>query len=131
VTVGASTIADVRADFSNYGSVVKVFAPGENVISSWIGSDTATNDISGTSMATPHVTGLIAYLIALNGNVSPATMSHNIQTLGLKAVLTDIPAGTVNDLAHATMSDHIQSLSLKDVLTDIPAGSVNDLAHNA
>ncbi|KAG6864561.1 hypothetical protein C0991_008656 [Blastosporella zonata] len=52
VTVGASTIADARASFSNFGSVVDVFAPGQNVISSWIGSTTATNNISGTSMVT-------------------------------------------------------------------------------
>ena len=49
-TVGATTIADARASFSNFGSVVDIFAPGQNVISAWIGSTTATNDISGTSM---------------------------------------------------------------------------------
>lgn len=49
-TVGSSNIADARSSFSNYGSVVDIFAPGEYVISSWIGSTTATNNISGTSM---------------------------------------------------------------------------------
>ena len=49
-TVGATTIADTRASFSNFGSVVDIFAPGQNIISSWIGSTTATNNISGTSM---------------------------------------------------------------------------------
>ncbi|KAF8063398.1 serine protease [Lyophyllum atratum] len=100
VTVGASTIADARASFSNYGSVVDIFAPGQNVISSWIGSSTATNNISGTSMATPHIAGLIAYFIGRSGNVSPATMSANIKTLSLKGVLSGIPSGTINDLAH-------------------------------
>ncbi|KAJ3565687.1 hypothetical protein NP233_g7471 [Leucocoprinus birnbaumii] len=100
VTVGASTIADARASFSNFGSVVDVFAPGQNVISSWIGSTTATNNISGTSMATPHIAGLIAYLIGLQGNVSPAAMSTKIQSLSLKGVISGIPSGTVNDLAH-------------------------------
>ncbi|KAL0951221.1 hypothetical protein HGRIS_007942 [Hohenbuehelia grisea] len=100
ITVGASTIADARASFSNFGSVVDVFAPGQDVISSWIGSSTATNRISGTSMATPHISGLAAYLISLNGNQSPAALSTTIKSLSLKGVLTGIPSGTLNDLAH-------------------------------
>ncbi|KAF5387942.1 hypothetical protein D9615_000786 [Tricholomella constricta] len=100
VTVGASTIADARASFSNFGSVVDLFAPGQNVISAWIGSNTATNIISGTSMATPHISGLIAYLIAQRGNTSPAAMSTLLKSLSLKGVLSGIPSGTLNDLAH-------------------------------
>ncbi|TFK31791.1 serine protease [Crucibulum laeve] len=99
-TVGASTIADARASFSNFGSVVDIFAPGQNVISSWIGSTTATNNISGTSMATPHIAGLIAYLIALQGNVTPAAMTTKLKSLSLKGVITGLPSGTLNDLAH-------------------------------
>ncbi|KAI0361573.1 serine protease [Trametes cingulata] len=100
VTVGASTIADARASFSNYGSVVDIFAPGQNIISSWIGSTTATNNISGTSMATPHVAGLIATIISRDGNSSPASISSKIQSLSTKGALSGIPSGTVNDLAH-------------------------------
>ncbi|KAF9468269.1 serine protease [Collybia nuda] len=98
ITVGASTIADARASFSNYGSVVDVFAPGQNVISSWIGSTTATNNISGTSMATPHVAGLIAYLVGKNGNSSPAAMSTTLKSLSVKGVLSGIPSSTLNNL---------------------------------
>ncbi|KAF8898765.1 serine protease [Infundibulicybe gibba] len=101
-TVGATTIADARASFSNFGSVVDIFAPGQDIISSWIGSNSATNIISGTSMATPHVAGLIAYLIGLNGNVSPASMSTNLKSLSLKSVISGIPSGTLNDFAHHT-----------------------------
>ena len=50
ITVGAIDINDTRAYFSNYGSYVDVFAPGVSILSSWIGSTTATNTISGTSM---------------------------------------------------------------------------------
>ncbi|KAH9485655.1 Alkaline serine protease [Psilocybe cubensis] len=100
ITVGASTIGDVRSSFSNYGAVVDIFAPGTGITSTWIGSTTATNNISGTSMATPHVAGLVAYLIAKDGNVSPAAMATKLQSLAVKGVLTSIPSGTVNSLAN-------------------------------
>ncbi|TFK21493.1 serine protease [Coprinopsis marcescibilis] len=99
ITVGASTIADARSSFSNYGAVVDVFGPGTNVISSWIGSNTATNNISGTSMATPHIAGLVAYLIAKDGNISPAAMSTKLKSLALNGVISGIPSGTANELA--------------------------------
>lgn len=59
-TVGATTDGDVRADFSNYGELVDIFAPGQDITSAWIGSSKATNTISGTSMACPHIAGLAA-----------------------------------------------------------------------
>ncbi|PBK88207.1 serine protease [Armillaria gallica] len=100
ITVGASTIADARASFSNYDSVVDIFAPGQYITSSWIGGTTRTNNISGTSMATPHVSGLVAYLIGLNGNQSSAAISALIQSLGVSGVLSNIPSGTANLLAN-------------------------------
>ncbi|RXW14507.1 hypothetical protein EST38_g11344 [Candolleomyces aberdarensis] len=102
ITVGSSTIADARSSFSNYGAVVDVFAPGSNVISAWIGSNTATNSISGTSMATPHVAGLAAYLISKEGNVSPAALETKIKNLSTKNALTGIPSGTANNLIRLT-----------------------------
>ena len=55
ITVGATTSTDARSSFSNFGTCVDVFAPGSSITSSWYTSNTATNTISGTSMATPHV----------------------------------------------------------------------------
>ncbi|VDC05092.1 unnamed protein product [Peniophora sp. CBMAI 1063] len=65
VTVGASTLGDERAYFSNFGPCVDVFAPGLNILSTWIGSNTAVNTISGTSMASPHTAGMLAYLLSI------------------------------------------------------------------
>ena len=65
VTVGASTLGDERAYFSNFGPCVDVFAPGLNILSTWIGSEDAENTLSGTSMASPHTAGLLAYLLSI------------------------------------------------------------------
>ncbi|KAL8277406.1 hypothetical protein RQP46_010246 [Phenoliferia psychrophenolica] len=65
ITVGASTIADERAYFSNHGPCVDVFAPGLNILSIWNTGNQSLNTISGTSMASPHVAGLAAYFLSL------------------------------------------------------------------
>lgn len=60
ITVGATTATDARASYSNKGKCLDLFAPGSSITSAWITSDTATNTISGTSMAAPHVAGVAA-----------------------------------------------------------------------
>lgn len=60
VTVGSTTNSDQRSSFSNYGSCLDIFAPGSSITSAWFTSNSATNTISGTSMAAPHVAGIAA-----------------------------------------------------------------------
>lgn len=96
-TVGASDINDVFASFSNFGSVVDIIAPGVNILSTW--NNGGTNTISGTSMATPHITGLAAYLLGFEGSYTPAALCARIQTLSTKNKITSLPSGTKNYLA--------------------------------
>jgi subtilisin family serine protease len=78
ITVGATNIAvvegkeiDIRSVFSNYGSCVDVFAPGTLIKAAWIGSETAFNIISGTSMASPHVCGIATLILGDQPNNTP------------------------------------------------------------
>ncbi|WFD32630.1 cerevisin [Malassezia sp. CBS 17886] len=68
ITVGASTIGDDRAYFSNTGECVDIFAPGLNVLSTWNAGGRSVNTISGTSMASPHIVGLLSYLLSIYGS---------------------------------------------------------------
>jgi cerevisin len=108
VTVGASTISDARAYFSNYGKCTDIFAPGLNIESTWIGSKYAINTISGTSMASPHVAGLLAYFLSLQpksdsgyfSELKPAQLKKNMIAIGSQGVLSDIPEDTPNLLIY-------------------------------
>ena len=78
ITVGATTSSDSRASFSNLGSCVDVFAPGSSITSAWHTSNTATNTISGTSMASPHVAGVAAQVLQLKPTATPAAVTQAI-----------------------------------------------------
>jgi subtilisin family serine protease len=84
LTVGATDRSDAPASFSNYGSCVDLFAPGVGITSDWYTSNTATNTISGTSMATPHVTGVAALYLQTHPTASPATVSSAVLGLTTK-----------------------------------------------
>ncbi|KAE8375161.1 Alkaline protease 1 [Aspergillus bertholletiae] len=99
VTVAAISKNNARASFSNYGSVVDIFAPGQDILSAWIGSNTATNTISGTSMATPHIVGLSLYLAALENLSGPEAVTKRLKELGTQGVVTDVQ-GSPNLLAY-------------------------------
>jgi subtilisin family serine protease len=98
ITVGSSTQSDARSSFSNFGSVVDIFAPGSSITSAWATSNTAINTISGTSMATPHVTGVAARFLQNNRTASAATVRNAIVNAATLNHLTGIPTGTANRL---------------------------------
>ncbi|KAH6890937.1 serine protease [Coprinopsis sp. MPI-PUGE-AT-0042] len=105
ITVGATDIYDNRAGFSNYGPVVDIFAPGVDVISAGIAVQhgEATMTMSGTSMATPHISGLVAYLIAKDGNLAPAAMETKVRNLAAVGYISGLPAGTANRMAQVPL----------------------------
>jgi subtilisin family serine protease len=74
MTSAASTINDAKASFSNWGSCIDWFAPGQSITSAWRTSDTATNTISGTSMASPHTAGVAALFLQTSPGATPATV---------------------------------------------------------
>ncbi|KAF9787119.1 serine protease [Thelephora terrestris] len=95
ITVGATDITDSRAFYSNYGPIVDVFAPGSNVTSTW--NDGGYKTISGTSMATPAVAGLVAYFLSSTNTMTPpAAMRNFIVSEATRGKLSNIPDGTDN-----------------------------------
>lgn len=81
ITVGSTDSNDARSSFSNYGSCLDMFAPGGSITSAWYTSPTATNTISGTSMASPHVAGAVALHLATN----PAALPNQVESALINA----------------------------------------------
>ncbi|HUQ54873.1 S8 family peptidase [Lentzea sp.] len=100
ITVNASTNTDARASFSNYGSCTDIYAPGQNIVSSWNTNDTATNNISGTSMATPHVAGAVALWLATHPTDSPAAVWAGLDAASTPNKITNVGANTPNKLLY-------------------------------
>jgi len=99
VTVGASTVADSRAYFSNVGQCVDIFAPGNDITGAWIGSTTAKRTISGTSMASPHVAGVMALFLAEN-KYSATELKQKLIEVATPNAVSGLPANTINLLLH-------------------------------
>jgi subtilisin family serine protease len=92
----AAPITDARADYSNFGSCLDLFAPGSLIRSAWIGSNTAHNTISGTSMASPHVAGVAALYLSSAPAALPATVRAGLVELATNGVVTNPGAGSPN-----------------------------------
>ena len=100
ITVGATDITDTFAYFSNYGTCVDINGPGVDITSAWIGSNTATNTISGTSMATPHVAGAAALYLQANPSATPLQTRNALVNNATPNTITSIGPGTPNLLLY-------------------------------
>ncbi|MFF7379995.1 S8 family peptidase [Streptomyces massasporeus] len=98
ITVGATTSTDAKASYSNYGSALDIFAPGSSITAGWHTSDTATNTISGTSMATPHVAGAAAVYLAGRTSSTPAQVATALVNGAVTGKVTSAGSGSPNRL---------------------------------
>jgi subtilisin family serine protease len=99
-TVMSSTSSDAKSSFSNWGSCAHLYAPGSSITSAWHTSNTATNTISGTSMASPHVAGVAALYKATFGDASSSTIRTWLINNSTSNVITGNPSGTPNRLLY-------------------------------
>jgi len=88
ISVGATGNKDTRASFSNWGTCVNLLAPGVDITATWIGSTTAVDTISGTSMASPHVAGVAALVLGENPNATPTQVESTILGATTNGVIT-------------------------------------------
>ncbi|WP_406065626.1 S8 family peptidase [Streptomyces sp. NBC_01077] len=98
ITVGATSNTDAKASWSNYGSVLDLFAPGVSITAGWNTSDTATSTISGTSMATPHVAGAAAIYLAGHTSATPAQVASALVNGATTGKVTTPGSGSPNRL---------------------------------
>ncbi len=100
VTVGSTTSTDARSSFSNIGSCVNIFAPGSSITSAWSTSTSASNTISGTSMASPHVAGAAALYLTNNPSASPATVRNWLYSNATTNRVSNPGSGSPNRLLY-------------------------------
>src|SRR5215216_7209902 len=98
ITVGSTTTSDARSSFSNFGTCLDIFAPGSGITSSWNTSDTATNTISGTSMASPHVAGVAALVLAQHPTFTPQQVRDSLVNSATTGVISNVGTGSPNRL---------------------------------
>ena len=101
LTVGATSITDARASFSNFGTCLDLFAPGVSITSAWNTADNATNTISGTSMASPHVAGVAALYLSSNTGATPADVEKAIKDSASVNKVTSPGTGSPNLLLYS------------------------------
>ncbi len=104
ITVGSTTSTDARSSFSNYGTCLDIFAPGSSITSAWYTSNTATNTISGTSMAAPHVAGVAALALQSNPGFTPTQVRNQIVTTATTGVVGNPGSGSPNALLYSPLT---------------------------
>ena len=121
LTVGSTDINDQRSSFSNFGTCLDIFAPGRNITSAWHTSNTATNTISGTSMASPHVAGVAALYLQENPLSWPADVKNALNASAAVGQVSNPGTGSPNLLLNNSFSHFVQWTAWLD--RDNPSGN--------
>jgi subtilisin family serine protease len=100
ITTGATTTTDTRASFSNFGTCLDIFAPGQSILSAWFTSNTATATLSGTSMASPHVAGAAALYKQANPSASATTIRNALVNNATLNHISNAGTGSPNRLLY-------------------------------
>lgn len=108
ITVGATTSSDARASYSNFGSCLDLFAPGTSITSTWLGA-TGTQTISGTSMASPHVAGVVARFISLNPTLTPAQVAQSIRTSATRDLIQSAGSTSPNLIIYSEIVPNLSA----------------------
>jgi subtilisin family serine protease len=131
ISVGASTITDGRASFSNFGSCVDIFAPGKDITSTWTASNTSTNTISGTSMASPHVAGAVAQYLQAHPSSTPSEVLTALTDAASSNKLSNIGNNSPNKLLNAqnlfqpvSVPDQYDDIIIRGFTDDVPGDAV-------
>ncbi len=117
LTVGATDVDDYRTYYSNYGTCVDLFAPGDEITSAWPLSDTATYNTSGTSMATPHVAGAVALYLEGHPTAAPSEVHEEIISRSTRNIVEDAYVGSPNVLLHSACMGSTDPVKPEVVLT--------------
>ena len=131
LTVAATDITDHIASFTNYGTVVDLYAPGVNITSAWIGSDSDTNTISGTSMATPHVAGVAALYLQSNPGSTPAAVVSAINGNASVGKVINPGPGVPNRLLYSLFTPVQPTIAGKNVPKDYDGDGKDDISIKA
>jgi len=108
LTVGATNTTDVQESYSNFGSCVDLYAPGRLITSTWATSDTAWQNSSGTSMASPHVAGAAALYLSANPTATPTQVATALTTSATTGVIGSLGAGSPNRLLYTRLASTAQ-----------------------
>ena len=117
ITTGSTANTDARSSFSSYGSCLDIYAPGTNITSAWYTGTTATNTISGTSMASPHVAGVAALYLAANPSATPAQVTTAIINNATPNVVTNPGAGSPNRLLYSLFGPPANTYTVSGTIT--------------